>query len=361
MFLLNGTGWISIRHFSPKFTGTMLLLSSVSALLLNPLLILIIPLPWRVIFKSTLALRQWLVYTIFSVIILSHLRIHSSRNFSLNFLHVFILIFSIILSTNTPRMMNQSILLILWLLFSILMIPPTFLKNFYVSFKFYAAPKTNSTTRTGTGPNKKAAGRERPATYTCPWQVILSPKSLRFWQGLLPASSTPLPTIHPFVAEIADAQKSFGCSSRLKPPVIRTEHSPGPLTEDAPPINPRIRTVGRLQTGRKLMELCTRTQPAPYIGGWHLATFLVSTATGRNKFVDLQPRTPRHPSYSRLQVPGWGEPPYFHPTGFRLLPALVPTLPTGQAKESPPAIPETQPREQECLLLGAHYLQWVAL
>ena len=62
----------------------------------------------KVIFKFTLALKQWLVCMIFPASILLHLRIHSSKNYSLIFLHAFTLISSIILLTNTLRMKNQS-------------------------------------------------------------------------------------------------------------------------------------------------------------------------------------------------------------------------------------------------------------
>ena len=85
----------------------------------------------KVIFKISLALKQWLVCTIFFATILSHLRTHYSKNYSLIFLHVFILIFSIISPTNTPRMMSQSTLSTLWLLLFILTIQPTFLWNFF--------------------------------------------------------------------------------------------------------------------------------------------------------------------------------------------------------------------------------------
>ena len=160
-------------------------------------------------------------------------------------------------------MKNQSIQLINLFLHSTLMIRPTFLRYFIPYFCiFYATP--SFTTRTGTGRNKKAAGRERPTTCTCPWQVILFPKSPRFWKGLLPASSTPLPTTHPFVGGIAAAQR-FDCSSRLKPPVIQTGHSLQPLTEDVPTVDPRIRIVRRLQTGRKLVGLCIRSRFAPIL------------------------------------------------------------------------------------------------
>ena len=161
----------------------------------------------KVIFKFTLDLKQWLVCTIFSATILLHLRTHSSRNYSLIFLHVSILIFFIISPTNTLRMKNHSIRSTTQILHSILTIQPTFFKYFYIFFCFYATP--NFTTRTGTGRYKKAAGREPPTTCTCPWQVFPSPKSPRFWQGLLPAPSIELLTTPPFVGEKADAQKSL--------------------------------------------------------------------------------------------------------------------------------------------------------
>ena len=68
-----------------------------------------LPLPRKVIFKSNLALKQLLVCTILSAIILLHLRIHSSKNYSLIFLQVFTLISSNSLPTNTPRIMNEPI------------------------------------------------------------------------------------------------------------------------------------------------------------------------------------------------------------------------------------------------------------
>ena len=94
----------------------------------------------KVIFKLTLALKQWLVSTIFFTILL-HLRTHSSSNCSLIFLLVSILIFSIISPTNTPRMMNPSTLSTPRLLLSILTIQRTFLKYFYTFPIFHATPK----------------------------------------------------------------------------------------------------------------------------------------------------------------------------------------------------------------------------
>ena len=65
----------------------------------------------KVIIKFTLALKQWLVCTIFSATVLLHLRTDSWKNYSLISLHVFTLISSITLPTNTLRMMLQFILL----------------------------------------------------------------------------------------------------------------------------------------------------------------------------------------------------------------------------------------------------------
>ena len=91
-------------------------------------------LPIKVILKFSLAPEQWLVCTIFSATVLLHLRTHSSKNYSLIFLHVFIVIFSKISPTNTPRMMNQSTLSTLRLLLFILTIQPFFLETFIFYF-----------------------------------------------------------------------------------------------------------------------------------------------------------------------------------------------------------------------------------
>ena len=95
----------------------------------------------RVIFKFISALKQWLVCTIFFATSLLHLRTHLSTNSSLIFLRVFILIFSIISPTNTPRMMNQSIQLTLHILNFILTIQLTFFKYFDIFLIFHATPK----------------------------------------------------------------------------------------------------------------------------------------------------------------------------------------------------------------------------
>ena len=121
--------------------------------------------------------------------------------------------FFITLLMNTPRMMNQYTLLTLRFLHFIPTIQLTFLKHFYIIFIFNATP--NFTTRTSTGRQKKTAGGKRLTTCTCPWQVILSPRNPRFWQGISPAPSIQLQTTPPFAGEIAGAQKKSGCSIRL--------------------------------------------------------------------------------------------------------------------------------------------------
>ena len=90
----------------------------------------------KVTFKFTSALKQWLVCTIFFAIILLHVRTHSSKNYLLIFLHVFILIFFITLPTNTLPIKNQFIQLIHLSLPSTLMIRPTFLSCFISYFVF---------------------------------------------------------------------------------------------------------------------------------------------------------------------------------------------------------------------------------
>ena len=95
----------------------------------------------KVIFKFTLALKQWRVCTISSAIIHLHLRIHSSKNYFLISLHVFTLISSIILPTNTLQMMNQFIQSTLQFLHFIPMIQLTFLEYFYILLILYATPR----------------------------------------------------------------------------------------------------------------------------------------------------------------------------------------------------------------------------
>ena len=94
----------------------------------------------KVIFKFFLALKQWLVSTIFSATILLHLRTHSSKKYPPIFLHIFILIFLIISPMNTPWRKNQFILSTLPLLHSTPTIHFIFLKYFCIFFYFYAIP-----------------------------------------------------------------------------------------------------------------------------------------------------------------------------------------------------------------------------
>ena len=98
-------------------------------------------LPIKVIFKFTLALKQWRVCTISSAITLLHLRIHSSNNYSLISLHVSTLISSIISPTNTLQMMNQFIQLTLQFLHFNPMIQRTSLKFFFIFLILYATPR----------------------------------------------------------------------------------------------------------------------------------------------------------------------------------------------------------------------------
>ena len=90
----------------------------------------------KVIFKFILALKQWRVCTISSAITLLHLRIYSSRNYSLISLHVSTLISSIISPTNTLQVMNQFIQLTLQFLLFIPTIQLIFLNCFYI-FLFF--------------------------------------------------------------------------------------------------------------------------------------------------------------------------------------------------------------------------------
>ena len=90
----------------------------------------------KVIFKFTLDLKQWLVCTMFAAIILLHALTHSLKNCSLIFLHVSTLISSIILSTNTPRMMNQFIQSTSQFLHFIPTTQLTFPKNFFIFLIF---------------------------------------------------------------------------------------------------------------------------------------------------------------------------------------------------------------------------------
>ena len=95
----------------------------------------------KVIFKFTLALKQWLVCTISSATIHLHLRIHSSKNYLLISLDVSTFISSITLPTNTLQMMNQSIQSTLQFLHFIPRIQLFFLNYFYIFLIFYATPR----------------------------------------------------------------------------------------------------------------------------------------------------------------------------------------------------------------------------
>ena len=85
----------------------------------------------KVTFKSTSALKQGLVCTIFFAIIPLHVRTHSSKNYSPISLQCFILIFSITMFMSIPRMRSQSIRSTFQLLHFILTTQLTFLKYFY--------------------------------------------------------------------------------------------------------------------------------------------------------------------------------------------------------------------------------------
>ena len=119
----------------------MLRILSVSASLLNLLLTLTVFLSRKVIFKLNLALKQWLVCRNFSAITLSQTPIHSLKKYSLIFLLVFTLVSSITLLTNTPRMMNQSVLSTHLFLQFILTTQPVFLKSFYIFLVFVCNSK----------------------------------------------------------------------------------------------------------------------------------------------------------------------------------------------------------------------------
>ena len=119
----------------------MLPISSVFASLLNLQLTLTFLLPKKLIFKLNLVVRLGLVCTIFFANNLLQLRNHSSKNYSFIFLPVFTIISSITLPTNTPRMINQSILSTHQILHFIPTIQPTFLKNFYIFLFFMRLQK----------------------------------------------------------------------------------------------------------------------------------------------------------------------------------------------------------------------------
>ena len=130
---------------------------------INTLLTLPFLLPRRVTFKSTLVLKLWLVYTIFSAIILSRVLTHSLKSYYPIFLHAFILTFLITLPTNTLRMKNQFIQLTHLFLHFILTTQLTFPKHFYIVVIFYATPRFLPQGRQD-ATYKRAAGREQPTT-----------------------------------------------------------------------------------------------------------------------------------------------------------------------------------------------------
>ena len=140
-FQLNGIPWVSTQLFLLKFIGIMPLISCECALhrfrQRPPNWTLLI----KVIFKFTLALKKWQVCTISSAVTLLHLRIHSSKNYSLISLHVSTLISSNISPTNTLHMMNQFTQLTLQFLHFIPMIQPTSPKFFYIFLVLYATPR----------------------------------------------------------------------------------------------------------------------------------------------------------------------------------------------------------------------------
>ena len=98
------------------------------------------PLNWtsliKIIFRLNMALKPWLVCMTSYAIILLHHRVHFSKIYSLIFLHVCILMSSIMSPTNTPGMMNQSTLLTLFFLHFIPTLQLTFSKNFYIFLTF---------------------------------------------------------------------------------------------------------------------------------------------------------------------------------------------------------------------------------
>ena len=73
--------------------------------------------------------------------------------------------------------------------------------------------------RTGTGRYKKAAGLDRPTTSTCPWQVVLVPRSTQTQLFLFAATGTPGQTKHPWGAKTASSGRESVNSSRLLAPL----------------------------------------------------------------------------------------------------------------------------------------------
>ena len=117
----------------------------------------------KAISRLNLVLKLGLVSTTFFAIILLHLHIHSSKNYSLIILHVFLLISSIILSTNTPRMMNQSDQSTLQLMHFILTVQISFRKNCFIVLISYGTARL-FTTKAGTPQYKRplAENDQRP-------------------------------------------------------------------------------------------------------------------------------------------------------------------------------------------------------
>ena len=123
----------------------------------------------------------WRVRLNFYAVIVLRITIHSSKNYSLIFLHAFPLISSIILATNTPRMMNQSVLLTHQFLLFIPTIQLTFPKYFYIFLIFYATPRFSPQRRAQDIPK----GR-RPRTTNDPEFEPEGPKlpqTRRSWQA----------------------------------------------------------------------------------------------------------------------------------------------------------------------------------
>ena len=144
-FQLNGIPWGFTPLFLLKFIGIMPLILYEYALdrfrHKPPNWILMI----SATFKFISAPKRWLTCTIFSAMILLHLRIHSSKNYLPISLHVFTIISSITSPTNTPRMMSQSILLTSLFLRVFPTIHPIFLNWFNIFLILYATP--NFTTK----------------------------------------------------------------------------------------------------------------------------------------------------------------------------------------------------------------------
>ena len=125
----------------------------------------------KAIFKFTLALKKWLVCTIFFATNLSHLRTHSSKNYSHIFPHAFTLISSIILFTNTLRMKNQSIQSTLQCLHFTPTIQLTFLNYFFFFLQlldFYHKDGTANTKRPPAENDRRPERRPEALNYPNP-------------------------------------------------------------------------------------------------------------------------------------------------------------------------------------------------